>query len=154
MEPGRFGFVIFVSIIFYTGTGGPSHNTTKFTNSKARSQIASTPGEGVATVHFRSLLPEPAHAPEAVVEPAWVRVGERTPCCFPPSLVSRSEAAAEPAAWGRGGDPQVPRWTPAGGGPGAAAATPRRALRSGEEAAVPGECTGSCGVLPRCLAPS
>lgn len=71
----------------------------------------------MASVNFLSPLPEPAHAPEAVVplfRSAWARVPEPTSCCFLPRLVSRSEAAAGPAAWGRDGDRQVVGWSQAG----------------------------------------
>lgn len=59
-----------------------------------------------------ALLPETAHAPEAVVplfRSAWARVPGPPPCCFLPRLVSRSEAA-----WGRDGDRQVVGWSQAG----------------------------------------
>lgn len=106
----------------------------------------------MVSVHFLSLLPEPApYAPEAVVElfrRVCVRVGVRTPCCFLPSLVSRCQAAGS-AAWGRGGDSQVPGWSPVGGGPGGAAATPRRASGSGEEAV--GALSPTVGVSRQCL---
>lgn len=71
----------------------------------------------MASVNFLSPVPEPAHAPEAVVplfRSAWARVPELRSCCFLPRLVSRSEAAAGPAAWGRDGDRQVVGWSQAG----------------------------------------